>query len=494
LCLLLIEVPLRYAVVATVNYVLLLDIQTKQVKVLESDQGEYYGVSWFPKGTELALSRSGLNNSDLVDLRSYALSEVGWVSLGGDASSRCLSAPHQILCAPDGRVVCTNTGRNAISVLDMRRPGVVTHAKISDSHWDRLSPAEATGDHLNSVFIEGDRLYVLAHGFAAGSRLGVFSYPDLDLIDVQPLAPRTGMHNIWITSEGQRVACDSNNGTVVDIDVATPLWNSGGPIFTRGLAATPDHVLVGESQVASRGDRRHSMSGVWVLDRHTWKALDYIALGPYGAVHEIRILDVPDLAHHATVFAGLEHLIAANGALGDFQRMRLDAADLAYRHSSLWDQFQLVFGGALYLEDGRRRAEANSLCCILRAAAPSSSAMRFDYTLDVATDASHVSAIAGYQGAGADSHMTAFLLEKVNPQQAALSVWRHDGTAWTRLPAFSHAGLPVEGRFEYAPTATGATVSINGQVVLRVRAQEVGLDACDQGVGIRWTAATVGVG
>ena len=144
---------MKYALVATTGYLLLVDLQSRKVLPLERKRPEYYGISWFPGEDELVLSHSGVNNSDLVDISSYAQSEQGWLSKGVKNSRRFLSQPHQILCAPDGRVISTNTGRNVISVVDLNRSSVFQEAGISDARWDRLALDRITGDHLNSVFL-----------------------------------------------------------------------------------------------------------------------------------------------------------------------------------------------------------------------------------------------------------------------------------------------------------------------------------------------------
>ena len=106
------------ALVATPRFLLLVDLESRRVSVIEDGRQEYYGITWRPGGDQLILSHSGLDNESLVDLESYALSEVGWISAGPLHSSRFLSQPHQILCGPDGRVICTNTGRNSVVVID----------------------------------------------------------------------------------------------------------------------------------------------------------------------------------------------------------------------------------------------------------------------------------------------------------------------------------------------------------------------------------------
>jgi len=95
-----------FAVVATAEHLLLVDLTSKKVIPLENERTEYYGISWFPGGNELVLSHSGLENAKLSGYSHLTpiLSSVGF-SHGQHRSESFLSAPHQIICASDGRVV-----------------------------------------------------------------------------------------------------------------------------------------------------------------------------------------------------------------------------------------------------------------------------------------------------------------------------------------------------------------------------------------------------
>lgn len=481
---------MKYALVATVGYLLLVDLESRRIMPLENHRPEYYGISWFAGESELVLSHSGVDNSSLVDVASYAQSEQGWLSKGPLESRRFLSAPHQILCAPDGRVVSSNTGRNVVSVVDLNRPGVFQEAGISANRWDRLALDQIVGDHLNSVFLRGAELYVIAHGHNKGSKLAVFSYPDLDLISVTPLGARTGLHNIWVTSEGQRISCHSEVGALIDIDSAKPLWESGVPVYTRGLAATTDHVLVGESQKTGRDLRRGSLSGLWILDRKNWRAVDYLCLGPYGAVNEVRVVDVPDEAHHGVPLGGFQAL-QDSGMWEAMSRDRLEAAHAVRSGKVTWQSYQLVLGSPQTLKDGGKRAGSENLCLmVLQAPGHSATTQRFAYALE-GGQASHVSAVLGYGGQGGDTHMAAVLLQSAGPNSAALSVWRHNGSSWAQLPKIAVLGLPMAGELQVNTTRSRATVLVGGKELLRLEAPMLGLERCDEGVGIRWIGATV---
>lgn len=486
---------MKYALVATVGYLLLVDLESKEVLPLENHRPEYYGISWFAGESELVLSHSGVDNAKLTDVASYAQSEQGWLSKGPVESRRFLAMPHQILCAPDGRVVSANTGRNVVSVVDLNRPNIFQEAGVTSNRWDRLELNHITGDHLNSVFLRGNELFVIAHGHSKGSKLAVFSYPELELVSVTSLGARTGLHNIWITSEGQRISCHSEVGSLIDIDSAEPLWESGAAVYTRGLAATADHVVVGESQKTGRDLRRASLSALWILDRKNWRAIDYLCLGEYGAVNEVRVIDVPDDAHHGIPLGGYHQLLhqrTPRAMVNAIARDRLDAARAVFASKAIWQSYRLVLGSPETFKDGSKRAVNDNLCLMLQRPVESASAatQQFAYALD-GGPSSHVSAVLGYAGHGGDTHMVAVLLHGVGSHQAAMSVWRHDGSEWQQLPQITVPDLPMAGELHVHSTAAQATVLVGGREVLRLDASTIGLERCDAGVGIRWMGATV---
>lgn len=478
---------MRYAVVATTGWLLLVDLKSRRIQPLEFNRSEYYGISWFQDSDELVLSHSGLNHEDLVDVASYAQSEKGWLTHGSVSSRPFLSAPHQILCTPDGRVLCANTGRNVITAFDFRRPNVFQEVGISAARWDRLTLDQITGDHLNSVFLRDRQLFVIAHGFAKGSKLATFSYPEMELVSVEPLGVRTGLHNIWVTAEGQRISCHSESGSLIDLDEKIPLWESGSPVYTRGLAADMNYVLVGESQKTGRELRRSSLSGLWILDKQTWQSIDYIALGPFGAVNEVRVLDVADDAHHGHSFKGIEPLLSKDVWL-DVSRSRLTASIASAQGRVAWTGWEPVFGSAAILPDGTRRSTLDQLCLMIRQSQDDPS-LAFTYKLEADAGA-HVSAVFGYQGEGGDRSMVALLLQP-SSGSAVLSAWRHDGSEWKVLPEIHGPNLPLSGTMQLVATQQQATLLVNDRQITTMNAEELGMECCNRGIGIRWIGASV---
>ncbi len=480
-----------YAVVATTRFLLLVNLENKEVRPLEAHSPEYYGISWFPGEENLVLSHSGLDHADLVDINTYAQSEKGWISSGKVLSKPFLSAPHQILCASDKRVICTNTGRNCVVAIDLTKPGCYQEFQISDARWDRLSLDNATGDHINSVFERKGKLYIVAHRFSKGSLIATVSYPDMELEDLAPVAGKSGLHNIWVTDEGQKISCHSEAGAIVDLPSGRILWNSGGSGYTRGLAASSDIVVVGESPFAGRDLRRSSIGGLWIIDRHLWKAIDYLWLGPYGAVQEVRLLDVPDEAHHMHTFSGLKNLLQDRSMTEDVTRQRLTAAHAANTWKTLWNGFDLVFGMPQTDEKGYRVATADNLCLVIQNALSENRSLVFDYSLDIQSQSngqSHISAIIGYRGSGGDTDMTALLLQP-DGNVATISLWRHDGTNWSYTPNFAYGGMPLSGRLKLGYQSSGVNLFINDKKILNVSRDQLG--SAGGPVGVRWIGGRV---
>jgi hypothetical protein len=477
-----------FAVVATVRALLLVELRSKQVIPLEWDQPEYYGISWRPEGNDLILSHSMLDNNELRDVSSYAMSEVGILSEGTFTTSPFLSQPHQIEFASDERIICTNTGRNSISIFDPAKPNLLQEARVSGARWDRLSPDNVPGDHLNSVFEKADVLYAIAHRHGRGSALATFSYPDLDLLSLDPVKNRSGLHNIWVTGDGQQISCHSEAGSLIELNSGAILWDSGSPIYTRGLAASADFVLVGESERAQRASRRHSMSGLWLLDRRSWQALDYFCLGSYGAVHEVRLLNVKDEAHHGHLFAGLDRVLTRDRR--DVMTIeRLGASNRAQRSKALWKSFDLIFGSPVSTENGGQVANSGNLCLLVqRRRDQPDRTLNFAFSIASPEVESHM-AIVAYRGEGGDADMDALLIQRVSETEAEMSHWIHDGRSWNRCDETAIGGLPFSGDVRFSVTSEAVSLEINGKAFSGSCVDDFPTDA--GALGIRWLGATV---
>ncbi|MCA6109489.1 hypothetical protein [Bradyrhizobium cenepequi] len=298
----------------------------------------------------------------------------------------------------------------------------------------------------------------------------------------------SGLHNIFVTDDGSKIACHSSGGSLIDLANNRILWESGSAIYTRGLAATSDHILVGASSKSSRASRAHSLSGLWILNRRTWQASDYLALGPYGAVHEVRLADVPDDAHHGHSFAGLDRLLAAD-LWREIESRQLSRARNAASGRQFWQDFDMLLGAPERLDDGVRVAASDDLCLAI-GRGKMRSPLGFRYRLDPSSAGSHVSLVVGYRGNGDDSDMAALLLQN-SGRAAVLSIWRQDGATWHLAQQGIAHDLPLAGQLVANLSAGDLVVEIDGSEVLRTTADALGIARCDEGLGIRWLGCEV---
>jgi hypothetical protein len=100
-----------------------------------------------------------------------------------------------------------------------------------------------------------------------------------------------------------------------------------------------------------------------------------------------------------------------------------------------------------------------------------------------------VSAVIDYRGSGGDALMTALLLQPAE-RGAVVSVWRHAGRDWTLLWQLDEV-VPLSANLRVAATANDVTLAINDRPVLSATAHELGVERCDNGLGIRWLGADV---
>lgn len=481
------------ALVATPRFLLLVDLASRQVSVVESDRQEYYGITWRASGDQLILSHSDLDNESLGDLESYALSEVGWISEGTFRSSPFLSQPHQILCGPDGRIICTNTGRNSVVVIDAARPGHYQESQLHPNRWDRLDRATGTGLHLNSLFLENGKLSVLAHGFEQGSQLIDLSYPSLEPIDSRPIPGFSGMHNYCQTRRGERIACASSRGMLVDPLTLDVHWRSGASGYLRGLAVGEDLILVGESPQVGPNLRSSAVSGLWVIERDSWRAVDYLVLGPFGVVNEVRLLDRVDEAHHGHVFTGLDALRQQNA-----WREKTEARIFAARQLAEFvadGPFEVVLGGPQISSDGWWSSPTDLCLLLSRAQRPTKVSLRYDF---------HDQAEGGQCGVVVgclahdceanstlhDTDMDVVVATSGGTDGVTLAHWQHNGTDWRRQKVLAEvSGLRGSLVVRREDDAIAVDAGSEPQEVARMSVDE--LQHADGRWGIRWQAVPI---
>jgi hypothetical protein len=413
-----------YVLVSTPGFIIHHDTSSAKSEILESGRGNYYGVTWNQTGSQLVLCHSGVDHNSFVDLATYATSEQGYLTIGGQKTWQFLSAPHQILWVDD-MIVITNTGRNALVKLNPRDHSIVQH-RYDAILWDRLSSTSFDGAHLNSLYRKDDTLYAVAHNFNKGSHILELDWPSLEQKGRRGVRNATGIHNLWIDESGRFIVCDSNKGALIDANTAETLWsNRSAGCYTRGLAATDKLVLVGHSDTSPRADRSSSESGLWILDRRDFRVLDYQYLGHFGAVQDVRIVDEPDLCHHGKTLS-VEALDALRTRTSQISKARVVKTRAAEGFFETW---QIVLGSPNFADLGILASTGDELllCIANKPAAGISGRLRWL----VGAGAGHASLVVSYGGPG-DENMAAALFEQSGSDGLFVSIWINCGE-WKRL-------------------------------------------------------------
>jgi hypothetical protein len=445
-----------YVLVSTPGFIIYHDTNSAKSEILESGRGNYYGITWSQAGSELVLSHSGVDEQSLVDLTTYATSEKGYLTIGGQTTWQFLSAPHQILWVDD-MIVITNTGRNALAKLNPRDHSIVQH-RYDAILWDRLSSTSFDGAHLNSLYRKGDTLYAVAHNFKKGSYILELDWPSLEEKGRRGVRNATGIHNLWIDETGRFIACDSNSGALIDANTAETLWNNpseGG--YTRGLAATDKIILVGHSENSPRTHRRFSETGLWILDRPNLRMLDYQYLGHFGAVQDVRIVDEPDLCHHGKTLS-VEALGALRARTSQISRARVIKTRAAEPFFETW---RIVLGNPSFADLGTLFSTDDELllCIAKKRAIGISGKLRWR----VGAGTGHASLIVSYSGPQ-DENMAAALFEQSKSDSLLVSIWINCDE-WRKLCSRSIPREAIRGEDQGSQPFIQADFQLNGRIL-----------------------------
>jgi hypothetical protein len=368
-----------------------------------------------------------------------------------------LSVAHQILWA-DNRIVATNTGRNCLTVF-RTDDWFYRHYWIDEHRWDRLGPDATCGSHFNSLFLRDDQLYVVAHNHDRGSAIVRLAWPEMQLLGIYP-TPTLMAHNVWVTDEGQVIVCDSMRGTLVDVSTGDVLWRCDVPdVVTRGLAADQDHLYIGHSAIGSRAERTRRDGRVWIVERSSYKTVDSLRLPGSGNVHEIRLLDVPDLCHHGFPFRGS---IVARGPVEDSRKSaetaeaRLLEAVSERRSDGAWQQH------AAFARLDEERAEAAEFSLATWTTLWASD-VRIRAEVDVRDPvARHAGLVARHRGPG-DANMVVALLAKADGGYG-VQLWHQHDRRWSLLRTSTTAH--ARGALELQLFGHAARVSFAGKPLI----------------------------
>jgi hypothetical protein len=269
--------------VTTPLQVLLVDPANGHTSILRAGDGYYFGVTHHA-GT-IVLSHSG-------GYLQYFNRDRRLVQ-----SVDHLIQPHQIEWVGD-KILVTNTGKNCLSVFDVQGK-LDRDVYLNEIRWDDKD-GDRRGNHFNSVHRIGERIFVVAHNYARPSEVWELTWPELEVVNrIETQA--AWAHNIWSCEWGLLI-CNSSQHSLYDVASGQDIWQAGDDtMITRGLAATEDHIFVGQSIYAERKERYWKSGGVWIIDRKTLETLDRIPLPGSGDVQEVRLVGAPDDCHNGEV-------------------------------------------------------------------------------------------------------------------------------------------------------------------------------------------------
>ncbi len=441
--------------------------------MLEAARREYYGISWTSQSS-LTLSHSGVSNAQILDFKDYAESEKGGISIGLESISDVLSCPHQILCIGD-RIVATNTGRNCLTVF-RTDDFFFRHFWFDPLKWDKSSDGRI-GSHFNSVFHKDGSLYLLALNPNLPSYILKLSWPSLDIVErIDTTA--SGAHNIWVTDEDEVIICNSLNASIEEVRSGSVLWQSDElNVMTRGLACAGDLVFAGCSTKGDRTERTETHGGLWVLDKRTWRLLDFISMPFSGNIHEIRILDAPDECHHGQLFQG--NVPFDPQAAEHFQEhtARLEAS----KPPPGW-KMQI---GKCDWENAKEFSVNESFAIATQTTKPMKNVrVTASVSLDQASVGSHLSLIARYLGPS-DCNMYLGMLYK-NENSYSAQIWKNIAGQWSRESMELLSDVPESLTFEILENRLSLIADQN--LVLQVSDDSL----LEPGqVGVRGTGGTI---
>ena len=158
---------------------------------------------------------------------------------------------------------------------------------------DRLSYDEDIS-HYNSILFHKNHLYLTAHNHGS-SFIEIFDQEFKKKRTINEIG--TQAHNVlvddtiwWVDSLGKK-AIVSEDGQSIKI-------GKDGD-FIRGLAGTKEYFITSKFNYSKkRENRRIGNSEIIIVQRNPLKIVEKITIEGIGNINDIRITDIPDLAHN----------------------------------------------------------------------------------------------------------------------------------------------------------------------------------------------------
>jgi hypothetical protein len=259
--------------VTTSRSLLLFDVNTGECQPIHRGAGLYYGIAATPRHYLVAARQRMVSSTDAVDTEKGQIfifdQRLQWV--GSWQPPFALRDMHEIKWHRRHLwVTCSYD-----NMLAIRSP---------DGRWEQWYPlGEPATDlrdinHFNSLFLHGNRLWVLAHN-RGPSEILQFDINMRRLHQRMPLGRQA--HNLW-QIDNQWHTCSSAEGGITN--------QSGGFIatggFPRGIARLKKGWAVGISQLAERQQRDFSEGQIVIYDQQ-WQELQRHTLQGEGLILDI---------------------------------------------------------------------------------------------------------------------------------------------------------------------------------------------------------------
>ncbi|WGV23862.1 hypothetical protein [Halotia branconii] len=278
--------------VTTSKSVLKVDILTKKKSSFHQGKGLYYGIAYSNKKIFIAARNQGVCSDQE---RAKEKGEILVFNFSGDLINSIapkdfsLRDLHQIIFYKE-ILLATCSYENLIAIYQ-------------NNQWYKWYPnSEINYDlnHFNSLHIENNKIYLLAHNLDKGSEVYTFENPfksmlkqlkyqiqnlhkksvSLKSIEVFKLGVQS--HNIWIKQD-EIVTLSSKEGKLCSLSG----FNFKLGKFPRGLCVLENFILIGLSELAERNSRDLTSSSILVFNKE-FELIHEIELKNEGLVLEIR--------------------------------------------------------------------------------------------------------------------------------------------------------------------------------------------------------------
>jgi len=267
-----------------------------QTYVLHEGLGAYYGITWDDRSIYVVARGSMPSRMLAFDSHMRPILAPPFINMGSEG----YSGPHQALYSR-GVLYVVNTQRNRVECWDGE---VVFNLNWAPTYKDR--------DHINSIWREpqAGTLWITEHRKTKRPKKIRVLEADHTLLSTIELDPDflsaglvyTGIHNVYI-EDGILYTLGPSQVVTYDLDTlevdAIPLAGViKGEHYLRGLARSDDHFYIGASRASPRDGRAEGASRILVTNDR-FGVLEANCLSEdYGALYEIRLVDLPDRAHN----------------------------------------------------------------------------------------------------------------------------------------------------------------------------------------------------